>query len=273
MKDESNTFECGVFPEEIQLDKIKYILEKEKVEDLRYGDIITFGDYRGKGSYILGKNEKLIKYEDDGTSHVIIPFEITVYLKDVLKKYKNVVETNRSTYVVGFYLRHDDISLSNSFNGKLPSIWKYSAYFYPGTSNATLLSDDLHSLYAEFDNGHQISMEPTNPDDERARTEFSTFSDMLQRYQSTKESSSWDTFVIELSLRDNEEEKLHSKYGFWQPRVNSWEIEGSGYTHGSSGEFHTEVIFKGPKSEAEIVKAIAETFYDGVTWRYARKEN
>ena len=64
----------------------------EKKLDIKYnfGDLVAFSDYRDTGTYIIGKDGKLIANPDySGAGYLTIPYEITQYLDNAVEKYSD----------------------------------------------------------------------------------------------------------------------------------------------------------------------------------------
>ena len=77
------------------------------------------------------------------------------------------------------------------------------------------------------------------------------------------------SFEIELLLDKKDREAIEQNHGLVWPKIPTWFIETKG---GSSSLHGSTVIFKGPKEDVEVMKAIVEEYYDGCKWRYGRNE-
>lgn len=107
--------------------------------EYNYGDLVAFSKYRDTETYIIGKEDKLIKnpdYSDAG--YLTIPYEITKYLDDALGKYSEI----EIQYID---LRFDDKFIKENINTKSCKIlekwdWKFS-YNY-----------ETQELYIDFPN-------------------------------------------------------------------------------------------------------------------------
>ena len=125
----------------------------------KFGDIVSFSPYRDTKTYIVDINGNLIPNTDfSGSGYLTIPIEITKYMKNAIKYYKNIL-TNRDN--ANIYLRHDDLFIVKSYGTKLPSKWKPVAFFSILKNNKlkleniyidTLSGGYFHPKYYSIDN-------------------------------------------------------------------------------------------------------------------------
>lgn len=127
--------------------------------EAKFGDLIQCGNYRDTKTYIVGKDNVLLKNPDRSNSgYLSIPYEITQYLTDALGKYSD-------QEVHDIDLRHDDVFLTNWF-GTVPEDFQDFKFrwiavvkcvnitfpngirsdFYPTTVKRILDQEKTHSL-------------------------------------------------------------------------------------------------------------------------------
>ncbi len=129
--------------DDIDISNINNISQLSKyVTKYNYGDLVAFSDYRDTGTYIIGKEGKLVKnpdYSDSG--YLTIPYEITQYLNDAVGKYSE-------TEVMFIDLRYDDkliLDKINSTSDKLPKEWKYT-YYTPENEISVKFPNSQHTF-------------------------------------------------------------------------------------------------------------------------------
>ena len=131
--EDSNIIADYVIEDDLDIDEVSYEQFKS-IEDVQnickwkikwnFGDLVSFSSYRDTWTYIIGKEGKLIGNPnyDGGAGYLAIPYEITKYLKNVKKKYKNL------EHIMYFDLRFDDIFIKN-YIGILDSNWNLTYTF------------------------------------------------------------------------------------------------------------------------------------------------
>ncbi len=262
-------FSCGAFPDCIDVKSILDILQKSDIVSLSFGDMITFGEYCKDSTYVLGKNDRLIKIA--GPNFLEIPFEVSMYLKDALKKYNGVLQQKKTKAndTIGIYLRHDDAALTKAFGNELPTAWKYCLVVKYGASVSDLSSTEVQYVKVEFDKNNSINV--VSPEHQLAKDGryLTRVPDMVQKFLSCKEKDDFVSFDIELSLKDKERERLVTERGMLEPRILTWFITATNHSDPHNRMYN----FKGPKEEVEIVKGIVEEFYEGFSWRYGRMKS
>lgn len=109
-------------------DLFKFI---NKEYEYKYGDLVSFSEYRDTETYIIGKEGKLIKNPDySAAGYLTIPYEITKYLDDAFGKYSELLEDFPSD-LDWIDLRFDDKFIKENINTKSCKIlekwdWKFS---------------------------------------------------------------------------------------------------------------------------------------------------
>jgi len=220
---------------------ITKLLERKKVKDFNYGDIVSFGDYRSCGTKFIGKDNNLIDnpdYSDNGM--LSIPYEITQHLDDATLKYKNITYSDID-------LRIDDKFIIEKV-GKIPKSWGLKLCLY-----------DNNDLFVTYPNNHQETFNINNVSAYRINQFYKGMS---------KEQT-----VVKLyyNVEGDDYDKYIEKYGRdhydKMPKIPiTWSFQ-----HGSSGgghkSHHKNYIFKGPAEDRiKVVKSI-EKFYNGFEYK------
>lgn len=120
---------------------------KELVQQLFFGDIIAYNNYRDIGTFFIGKNNTLIENPDflDG-GYLTVPLEITSYFPNAYKHYKNIIKKiGPSTSLV---LNSNDEWLIKKF-GNFPNDWIIT--IFPGAKHLEL-DEEVDYMHIQFDN-------------------------------------------------------------------------------------------------------------------------
>ena len=104
-----------------------------------FGDIIRIVLENKEINYFIGKDGILIENEKNDSNELIVPYEISQYLKDAISKYSEVDYS-------GIYLNHDDQFLKINI-GECQSSWSYKY----------LLLDDFRTLIVDYPDNRMIS--------------------------------------------------------------------------------------------------------------------
>lgn len=227
-------------------DLIHYNLPPNITRNIKYnfGDLVAFSDYRDTGTYIIGKDGKLIANPDySAAGYLTIPYEITQYLDNAVEKYSDI-EVN---YID---LRFDDKFILDKINTKSSIIlekWNWKL---------TLIDDNYLSV--KFPNG--------------VVQEFDVNSTSTYKIKKWYDASKKEQTIIKVYYEINGEsyDKFLKKYGKdnykWLSAIpnvpSTWTIN-----HGSSGggnkNHFSNYTFKGPKSEEDKVIENIKKFYNG----------
>ena len=118
---QKESFECGTYPDSLNTSSIPANIQ------LKFGDIISFGEYPKATFYAVGNSSKLIKLQSDDLIH--IPIEISHQVKDPIRKYKALMGEKSSKIgdTIAVAIRNDDPVLLSCFDGSLSRQWKCSA--------------------------------------------------------------------------------------------------------------------------------------------------
>ena len=229
-------------------DLIHYNLPLNYSRNIKYnfGDLVAFSDYRDTGTYIIGKEGKLIAnpdYSDSG--YLTIPYEITQYLDDAVKKYSDC----EPTYID---LRHDDKFILDNINTKSCKVskkWKFCWY-------------DNTDLCIDFPNGKKHCF------DYRKNSAYT----IKKWYKGSKEEQT--EIKLYYLIKDESYDKFLEKYGKhnyeWlraKPNIpNTWSIDQQG-SGGGSRNHYSNYILKGPKKDKEKVINNINKFYKGFNYK------
>lgn len=114
------------------IDNISQLLKYLKKTEIRkdgwlFGDLVVFNEYRATGTYIIGKEGKLVDNPDNSyAGYLTIPYEITQYLDNAVEKYSNTYDLN------DIELRYDDKFIKDNINTsscKILEKWNWKFYY------------------------------------------------------------------------------------------------------------------------------------------------
>lgn len=212
------------------------------IENYNYGDLIALSDYRDTGTYIIGKEGKLIPNPDYSASgYLTIPYEITKHLTNAVDKYKDV-DFNLSH----IDLRYDDKFIKDNINTTSSKIlekwnWKltlkgnYLGVVFPnGTSNGFNVEETSAYIIKKWYEG------------------------------SKKEQSKYKLYY---KLENEDYDLFKQKYDYSsKPNIPStWTIEYNG-GGGSYKKTEENQTLYGPKEDEEkMLKAVGK-FYNGFNY-------
>lgn len=133
------------------VEHFKELLVGGHCKTYQFGDILRFSEYRDIETYFVGKNGELIPNPDNhGSGYLSIPFEITKYLEDALKKYPDDIEY----YYIA--LRHDDEFLKNkgTFDGR----FEYTYEKHSNQLHVNFPNQQYYSFYIDSDTPKAIAL-------------------------------------------------------------------------------------------------------------------
>ena len=220
------------------------------VEDYNFGDLVVTSDFRDTGTYIIGKDGRLVGNPDYSNSgYLTIPYEITKYLNNAIKKYGGYPISHID-------LRYDDKFILENINTndcKVPKNWKYT------------LSGDV--LIVKFPNGkeHGFNFEKTD-------------ACMIKLwYEGSQEPQA--EIKVRFEVKDESLDRFKEKYGEenykWlsaKPEIPvTWSISYSGSGGGSSSHYE-KYYLRGPaRDKLTVIDSIKE-FYDGFDYVITESE-
>ena len=226
--------------DDIDYSEIDNISQLSKyVTKYNYGDLVAFSDYRDTGTFIIGKDGKLVDNPDySGSGYLTIPYEITQYLDDATLKYSD-------TEAMFIDLRYDDkliLDKINSKNNKLPKNWKYTYY--------TIEKE----IQVEF------------PDKQHCFDINNTSAYKIKKWykESNLEQSQLNVYY---KIEGKNYDDFHNKHGLYVlPKIPStWSIisKGSG---GGFKSYHSNYTYYGPSKDKDKVVNSIKNFYDGFNY-------
>tara|TARA_Y100000991_G_C21945079_1_gene337099 strand:- start:596 stop:1363 length:768 start_codon:yes stop_codon:yes gene_type:complete len=219
----------------------------DEIKNCKFGDLISFSEYRDSKTFIVGKDGELIENPQyNGSGYLSIPLEITKYLSSAVEKYRAVEPCE-------LCLRHDDDFIKEAIGDMNPE-WNFEyEYFY---SDSILSVTFPNKVNKQFNIG-QIVITPEYI--------FNCY------FNSNKEQ---DRFMLKFTFKDNDYDRFIDIYGdlYKTPDVHHlfWE-----YEHGSSGggrkERHGIHKYKGPSEYGDTVINIIKNFYNGFDYEIVYK--
>ena len=220
---------------------ISKLLDRKRVKDFNFGDIVSFGDYRSDGTKFIGKDNILIENPDYcDCGDLSIPYEITQHLDDATNKFKNITYRDID-------LRIDDKLIIDKV-GKIPKSW-----------GLKLCLNENTNLFVTYPNKHQETFNINNVSAYRINQFYKGMSkeQTVVKLFYTVEGDDYDKY-IEKYGRDNYDK---------MPKIPiTWSFQ-----HGSSGgghKYHSKnYIFKGPLDEKDKVIKSIEKFYNGFEYK------
>ena len=198
-----------------------------------FGDLVIFDDYRATGTYIIGKEGKLVENPDNSLSgYLTIPYEITQYLDNAVEKYSGFFDLN------DIELRYDDKFIRDNINTsscKILEKWGWKFYYWNNSK-----------LNIEFPNNKFNTFDVKN-----------TTAHKIKKWY---EASQKEQVKFRLYYRFKNEDKYKEKKLPKLPSTWSRYLEGAG---GGSEYSFEEYIYMGPKDEKDKVVKYINKFYDG----------
>ena len=228
---------------------LENILEIKKefpneTQNCSFGDVIVITKDNQEIYYFIGKGGHLIQNELDDYNEVIVPYEITQYLKDATNKYSELDYS-------GIYLRFDDQFLKKNLGDCQPE-WNYR-YF--------LLNDD-RTLIVEYPPNnkkifkHHFDIFKTTSQDIH---NFYTYSFSIQF-----------KFLLKYKLEGQDYDRFIDKYGdlFKHPEIPAvWTSESYGSTGGHRAHYGI-MSYQGPVEFKNKIIEIIKDFYEGFDYEF-----
>jgi len=221
-------------------DLIHYKLPPNYSRNIKYnfGDLVSFSDYRDTGTYIIGKEGKLIAnpdYSDSG--YLTIPYEITQYLDNAVEKYSDCEP-------MFIDLRYDDKFIMNNINTKSCNVSKKWKFCWC----------DNADLYVDFPNGKKHCFD---------FNKNSAYTIKKWYEGSQKEQTKLKLYY---EIKDGKFDEFNKKYKNDIPNIpKTWS-----YQQGSGGGGHkhryNNLTYNGPTENKEKVINIIKKFYNGFTY-------
>jgi len=237
--EDSSIIACYVYEDELDFDEYKEFTNISDVENFsnkkikwNFGDLVSFREYRDTGTYIIGKEGKLVDnpdYTDSG--YLTIPYEITQYLDDATIKYKSI----EPSYID---IRHDDNYIKNNI-GIVDKKWNFK-YVY----------SEYEGLSVEFPNKKNHEFNNCTPED------------IYNYYLGTLEEQ--DKIKVSYSFKNEKYDEFKKNHnGVYDLKINKlWNMK-SGSGGGGYKSSHGNLNFYGPKRcKNEVLNSI-NTFFKG----------
>lgn len=220
----------------------------DHIKNYNFGDLVSFSEYRDTGTYIIGKDGKLVDNLDYSNSgYLTIPYEITQYLDDAVNKYKEV----DPMYID---LRYDDkfiIENINTTSCKIKKEWDWKLTLYSG-----------YLLFVKFPNGNEHDFDVSKTSAYKIKKWYEA---------SEKEQSKLKVFF---QVKGNKYDKF-KKYTEKNrhPKIPStWS---SFYSGGGGGyrNSYSNFTYQGPIDEEEKVIKSIEKYYNGYDYSITKVTN
>ena len=242
---------CEEYLEEEEKDKIKNISDlSDHVTHYKYGDLVSFSDYRDTETYIIGKKGKLIPNPDNASAgYLSIPYQITQYLDDAVSMYGH-----SDLSVNDIDLRYNDKFILDKINTKKCKIlkkWNWK------------LSWCVDYLFVKFPNGksHDFDIDNTNAEK------------ILAWYKGSEKEQY--KFKIHYEIRDEIYDKWVKKHGEknykWlsaKPILpEDWSMAGG--SSGGGNRYHSSnYYFTGPFESKDSVINTVKEFYQDIDYEF-----
>lgn len=218
----------------------------DEVENSSFGDLIQINLEGNESYYFIGKGGHLIENQPNEYGMLIIPYEISQYLSEVVTKYSEIDYS-------GAYLKHDDKFLKKNI-GDCHYEWNYRY----------LLLNDFRTLIVNYpDNrkifSHQFDILKTTSQDIRDFYHYSFYTEFR--------------FLVKYKFEGPDYDRFIDKYSdlFKKPEVPLlWTAQSYG-SGGGPKEYHGVMKYKGPAEfKSDIIKII-DNFYEGFNYEFIWK--
>ena len=242
---------CEEYLEEEEKEKIKNISDlSDHVTHYKYGDLVSFSDYRDTETFIIGKKGKLIPNPDNASAgYLSIPYQITQYLDDAVSMYGH-----SDLSVNDIDLRYNDKFILDNINTKKCKIlkkWNWK------------LSWCVDYLFVKFPNGksHDFDIDNTNAEK------------ILAWYKGSEKEQY--KFKIHYEIRDEIYDKWVKKHGEknykWlsaKPNLpEEWSMAGG--SSGGGNRYHSSnYYFTGPFESKDSVINTVKEFYQDIDYEF-----
>ena len=206
-----------------------------------FGDLVLFDDYRATGTYIIGKEGKLVGNPDNSLSgYLTIPYEITQYLDNAVEKYLDIFDLN------DIELRFDDKFIRDNINTSNCKIlekwgWKIS-YCTTGELHIEFPNNKFNTFDVENISAYKIKnwYEASQKEQVKFRLYYKLqTNDEMQRFQ-----------------KKHKENKLPKLPSTWTRY-----LQGAG---GGCDYNFEEYIYMGPKDDKDKMIKCINKFYDEI---------
>ena len=216
----------------------------DKINNCSFGDLIVITYEEQDIFYFIGKNGHLIENQPDDCNELVVPYEITQYLKDATNKYSELDYS-------GIYLRFDDQFLKK-YLGDCQQEWNYRYLLL--NDHRTLMVDYLFDNKKVFN--HQFDILKI------------TSQDIHNFYM-----YSFDTqfkFLVKYKFEASDYERFIDKYGdlFKHPQVPVFWTTEPCECRGGTKRHYGMVKYQGPLEQKNEVIQIIKDFYEGFEFEF-----
>lgn len=212
-----------------------------------FGDLIVITCEEKETYYFIGKGGHLIENQPDDYNELVVPYEITQYLKDATNKYSELD-------YFGIYLRFDDQFLKKNI-GNCQLEWNYRYFLL--NDHRTLIVDYPSDNRKIFN--HQFDILKITAQDIHDFYIYSFYTQFK--------------FLVKYRFEGYDYERFIDKYGdlFKHPEVPSiWTTESYG-CGGGVKTHHGIMGYQGPAEFKNKVLQIIKDFYEGFDYEFIWK--